>query len=247
MLQGGGDLLAVFGQLPGDLRPPLAGDDGDAPLVSFNAEDRGAHPVFAVKRTVVDGDTDPSPPVDKDGRRNPATTTDPSFPAMAYLSSDGSIRGTEYVKVFPDRARTFLSTYVQWLAAGLEDPSSVPGQELRDPLNKFTVDEAFQAWTRLQDPSVQDQVLRRLVNSLVLHELGHACGGLPDHMDDVAPSEEARQCLMFNRGKYGHRRMVVLTALGRGDSDFAYPYHDFCRNVGRAGYRCYGTLNVRDW
>jgi hypothetical protein len=220
---------------------------GDAPLVDFNAEDRDAHPVFAVKVMVIDGDTDPSPPTGKDGKPDPATTTDPSFPAMAYAFQDGSIRGTEYVKVFPDRARIFLNHYLQWLDMGLKDPSSVPGTELRDPANKFTVDEAFRAWTRLQDPKEQAKVIQRLVNVFFLHELGHVCGGLPDHLDNEAPNEEARQCLMFNRSKYGHRRMIVLTALDRGDSDFAFPYHDFCRNVGVAGYHCYGSLNVKDW
>jgi len=104
----------------------------------------------------------------------------------------------------------------------------------------------LQASTRLQDPQVQAKVIQRLVNVFFLHEVGHVSGGLPDHFGD-APNEEARQCLMFNRGIYGQRRMIVLTALDRGDSDFAFPYHDFCRNVGQAAYHCYGTLNVKDW
>ncbi len=219
---------------------------GEAPLVDFNAEDRDAHPAFAVKLMFIEGDRDPSPPVGDDGKPNPATTTDPSFPAMAYAAQEGSVKSTEYVKVFPDRVRIFLDYYLHWLDAGLKDPASEEGRQLRDPVNQFTVDEAHQAWLRLLDPRVQATVRQRILNVLSLHELGHVCGGLPDHRGG-APGDEARQCLMFNRGRSGQRRMVVLTALDRGDSDFAYPCHDFCRNVGQPGYRCFGMLNVKDW
>jgi len=218
-----------------------ASGDG-APLVDFNADDVGSHPVHAVKLWVISGDLDPTPPK-PDGQ----TTADPSFPGMAYMQGDGSIKSTDYVKVFPDRVDIFLDYYVNWLAVGLKDPSSRAGTELRDPVNQFTVDEASVALARLRIPAERAKVKQRLLNVLFLHEFGHVCGGLQDHVDDPAPGEEARQCLMFRRGPGGSRRAVVFTALDRGDPDFSYPCKHFCRNVGLATYRCYPDLNVKDW
>jgi hypothetical protein len=33
---------------------------------------------------------------------------------------------------------------------------------------------------------------------------------------------------MYHRGKSGYRRLVILTALGRGDADFGFPASGFC-------------------
>ncbi len=39
----------------------------------------------------------------------------------------------------------------------------------------------------------------------------------------------------------------VFTALGRGDSNFAYSYGTFCRDLPVAGFHCFWFLKIKDW
>ncbi len=227
-----------------------AGNAEGGPLVDFNASDRDTHPFFALRVKTVQGDADASPPTDKDGNKWPSSTSDPSAPLMAYAVSNGTLRSADYIKVFPDRARLMVNHYRQWLDMGLKDPVSGPGQDLRDPKNLFTLDEAFQAWTQLENPQAQEALVRKMLNVFFIHEVGHICGGLPDHRMPRAPEghkEEARACFMWNPSLWDLRRMIVFTALGRGDSNFAYAYSNFCKDLPVAGFRCYRSLKIKDW
>ena len=234
--------------LEDDLVDASANPDG-GPLVDFNASDRTEHPFYALRVQVIAGDTDPSPASDGAGHTQPATTTDPSAPLMAYASSSGSIKSADYIKVFPDRAALLVDHYLKWLDLGLKSPDSVPGQEVRDPKNLFTPDEALQALSLLGSPQARGALALKIRNVLFIHEVGHICGGLPDHEGNPPPGykDAARACFMWNPSLWDRRRMIVLTALGRGDSSFAYAYSNFCRDLPVAGFHCYRMLNVKDW
>jgi hypothetical protein len=226
-----------------------AGNADGGPLVNFNASDAKAHGVFAIRVQMIKGDTDPDPPTDDKGKKWPSNTTDPSFPLMAYCMSNGTLKSADYLRVFPDRARLMVRHYIEWLALGLRDPSSGPGQDLPDPKNLFSLEEAQQALNQLETPAGQEAVVRKLLNVFCIHELGHACGGLPDH-GKAAPKDhlaEAKACFMWNPSIYDQRRMIVLSALGRGDSNFAYSYGNFCRDLPVGGFRCFRSLTVKDW
>ena len=224
-------------------------NSGGSPLVNFSAKDGAAHPFYALRVKVIQGDTDPSPASDGAGHTQPATTTDPSAPLMAYASSSGSIKSADYIKVFPDRAALLVDHYLKWLDLGLKSPDSVPGQEVRDPKNLFTPDEALQALSLLGSPQARSALALKIRNVLFIHEVGHICGGLPDHEGNPPPGykDAARACFMWNPSLWDRRRMIVLTALGRGDSSFAYAYSNFCRDLPVAGFSCYRLLNIKDW
>jgi hypothetical protein len=224
-----------------------AANPGRSPLVNFNAEDRRAHPVHALRIRRIDGDVDPDPA--REGNTvQPKTQAGADFPIMAYaVCREPGIKGTEFVKVFPDRAREFVDGKIAWLQAGRKDLSSREGHELLDPDNGFSRDEAAQALAVLRTPQGYAAVLEKVRRTLFVHEFGHVCGDLPDHEDMIAPNDEIRSCLMFIRGQTGQRRMVVLSALGRGDPDFAYPAKSFCPGLAAGGLGCAPKVTTKDW
>ena len=210
---------------------------GESPLVNFNADDRDAHPVYALKIIVgpVPSHCDPSP-------------------ACALLPDEGlpwRIGNAEAVYVDPARFQSRIDEDFKWLDTAITIPGSEAGRQLIQdgPEAQITYDDAYDAWGRLKDANLRKSIAARLQTAVFLHEVGHV-GGLPDHMGDSPKGQEdlARACLMFTQGDWGRRRTVVYTALGRsGDPDFAYPYLNFCRDVQAPGYHCYRTLKVKDW
>lgn len=90
---------------------------------------------------------------------------------------------------------------------------------------------------------------RRIQNILFIHEVGHICGGLPDHEGNppAGHKDAARACFMWNPSLWDRRRMIVFTALGKGDSSFAYAYSNFCRDLPVAGFHCYRALKIKEW
>ncbi len=232
-------------RLADDLVDP-GSNPGRSPLVNFNAEDVAASPFYALKVRTIRGDDDPDP-AEEDGKARPRSTSDPSRPLTGYaFSPERGIKGTEYVKVFPDRIRLMLLWHVNWLDAALKNPDSEAGQLLLSPNNHFTVEEAAQALAILKTPKGLEEVMRRLLDLLYSHEVGHTCGDLPDH-DGEVPSDEIKDCVMYNWGAAGRRRTVVLTALGRGDPDLAYSASGLCNLEAEAEYQCARKVNVKDW
>jgi len=225
------------------------GNPDGGPRVNHAAADRVEHPVYALRVRTLPGDTDPDPARDDKGHQQPSTTTDPSFPLMAYAFSNGSIKSADYIKVFPARARLMVEHYRQWLDTGLKDPASEAGQGLRDPKNLFTVAEAQQAWGLLQDPKAREALVQKMLKVFFIHEVGHICGGLPDHQGNPPEGHkaEARACFMWNPTVFDQRRLMVLSTLGRGEPDFAYAYGNFCRDLPVPGFKCYRTLRIKDW
>jgi hypothetical protein len=213
-----------------------------SPLVNFNTSDTDAHPFYALKIQKISGDEDPDPALTQ-----PKTQAGLDFPLMAYayfVSGEG-IKGAEYVKIFPDRARAFVEKKIAWLEAGLADPKSLIGEEVRDPANQFTEVEAAQALEVLKTSQGRTTVMKKILNTLFIHEVGHVCGDLPDHKQG-APNDKVRECPMFYPGIYALRRMVVLSALGRGEPDLSFPTRAFCR-MDDPVYHCFRMLNVKDW
>ncbi len=210
---------------------------GESPLVNFDAEDRKANPVYALKIVVgpVPGPCDPSP-------------------ACALLAEEGlpwRIGNAEAVYVEPARFQGRIDEDFKWLDTAITIPGSEAGRQLIQdgPGAGITYADACDAWGRLKDASLRKSIAARLQTAVFLHEVGHL-GGLPDHLGIAPGGQEdlARACLMTNQGDWGRRRTVVYTALGRGgDPDFAYPYLNFCRDVQAPGYRCYRSLKFKDW
>jgi hypothetical protein len=221
-------------------------NEPNSPLVNFNASDGSSHPFYAIRIRKVDGDYDADAPAG-----DPKTTTNPLVPSMAYiLKEPDGIKGTEYVKVFPDRVQILVTRRMKWIEDGLADPSSEAGMTLRDPANGFTTDDAAAALGVLKTTEGRKSVVRRILNTVLIHELGHSCGNLPDHAPPderpyTAVDEASRQCLMNKPETVDYRRMIVFTALGRADPDLASGYTGFC-NLGEK-YQCARMLSTKNW
>ena len=128
----------------------------------------------------IKGDADPDPA--KSGtQEQPKHTTEPWFPLMAYaFMPEPGIKGAAYIKIFPQRARIFVGYYRDWLEAGLRDPDSTQGKELREPQNHFSLAEAAEALAVLRTPEGQSEVMRKVLNVLFLHEAGHIVADVKD-------------------------------------------------------------------
>jgi|GEM_PF-5175917 len=208
---------------------------GESPLVNHNAEDRGTHPFYALKIKVgpVPGECGPNP-------------------ACAVLPLEGlpwSIRNAEAVYVDPSRFQLRIEEDYRWLDRAILQPDSPEGRELRDegPAASIPFEDADRAWSLLANPDLRKRVAGKLQAAVFLHEVGHVLG-TTDHESPPRGQEDlARSCLMFIQGDWGRRRTLVITALGRGDPDLAYPYRGFCREVRGPGYRCYRSLKVKEW
>lgn len=205
--------------------------------VNFNAPESGAHPVYTRK---IVSRTD-----------NPSDNPSPGF------TEDHTIN------IFSARIQSRIQDDFVWLNTAILKPESLEGQELKEqgPAAQITYDDAYRAWTILTDSNQLSAVSAKLKTVIVLHEMGHACGltGV-DHgvekevggqkVSDPTPKGQedlARSCLMFNQAKWGRRRTLVHTALGRGVAGLAYPYRNFCREVQAPGYECFKSLKMKEW
>jgi len=215
---------------------------GKSPLVNFNAADRLAHPVYALKIVVR---TD-----------EPTESLAPAFAQMADGTADNDwcIKKAIAVNVVPARFERRIEEDFVWLDTAILKPDSPEGLDLRNigPKEQINYDDAHNAWSRLVDPNLRKAIAAKLQTAVFLHEAGHVClGALADH-STAAPTgheDEARECLMFLQATWGwgRRRTLVFTALGMGDKDLAYPYRNFCRDIPAPGYHCYKSLKIKDW
>jgi len=206
---------------------------GESPLVNLNALDKAPHPFYALKIVVRKDD-----PKDNDS------------PAFAESFKPWSIKNALAVNIFPARFLLRIEKDFEWLDKAIQQPDSAEGQELLNegPDAEITPADAKAAWERLVSPDLRRSIAEKLQKAVFLHEVGHICS-LGDHSGE-APADQkdiARSCLMFTQGKWGRRRTLVHTALGRGDGDFAYPYRYFCKGVHAPGFHCYQSLKIKDW
>lgn len=221
-----------------------------APMVNHLSPAAPGQVAYAIKIQTISGDVDPDPAVDDSGKSWPKTSSLPGNWIPGYSHSAGSVKSTSYCKVFPERTRKLVSYVMEWVETGLMDPYSDAGILLRnDPFLGFTMEEAKRALEMLRSPSVQESVARKILTAVTIHEVGHCCGGLPDHTTSPPAGHEGavRGCPMFNVADKGRLRMVLRTTLDRAADPLAFPYLQFCRSIPAEGYACFKTLNVKDW
>jgi hypothetical protein len=92
----------------------------------------------------------------------------------------------------PARVTGLIAFNMKWLDDVLSAvPDSEAGRDLRDPDNGFSIPEANRALAVFKTPEGHSRVTRQILNTVIVHELGHVVGTTTTETHRVMPPAHA--------------------------------------------------------